>query len=98
MSKITKEAKGRECQVRLVGICNYNPETVVLAHYRSAELCGMGIKPKDIIGAWACSDCHDAIDGRVQTEYSKDELELAHLKGMVRTLNTLCREGKIHYD
>ncbi|MCX8621624.1 MULTISPECIES: nuclease domain-containing protein, partial [unclassified Gilliamella] len=35
MSKLTKEAKGRECQVRLP-CCNHNPETTVLAHYRLA--------------------------------------------------------------
>ena len=29
---LRKLAKGRDCQVRLPGICNGNPETVVLAH------------------------------------------------------------------
>lgn len=98
MSKITKQAKGRECQVRLVGVCNHNPETVVLAHYRKSGLCGMGIKPVDILGAWCCSSCHDVIDGRVKSEYSKDELELEHLRGVARTIDTLCKEGKITYD
>ena len=66
MSKVNlrKEAKGRECQVRIVGVCNGNPETVVLAHYRMGGLNGMGMKPDDIFGAWACSACHDAVDGR----------------------------------
>lgn len=31
MANLRKEAKGRECQVRLPGICNGNNETVVLA-------------------------------------------------------------------
>ena len=35
-----KEAKGRECMVRLPGICNFNPETTVLAHYRLDVLLG----------------------------------------------------------
>lgn len=42
MTNLRKEAKGRECQVRIVGVCNGNPETVVLAHYRMGGLNGMG--------------------------------------------------------
>ena len=38
MSKITKSAMGEECQVRLIGICNYNNETTVFAHYRKGGL------------------------------------------------------------
>lgn len=49
MSNLRKEAKGRECQVRLPGICNHNPETTVLAHYRMAGLNGVGMKPDDIL-------------------------------------------------
>ncbi|MGV3346389.1 nuclease domain-containing protein, partial [Enterobacteriaceae bacterium LUAb1] len=36
MANLRKEAKGRECQVRIPGICNGNSETVVLAHLRMA--------------------------------------------------------------
>ncbi|MDG6894542.1 DUF1364 domain-containing protein [Volucribacter amazonae] len=92
---LRKEAKGRECQVRLVGVCNYNPETVVLAHIRMAGLTGISQKANDIQGAWACSCCHDAIDGRIKTLYSKDELTLAHLQGVMRTQAILIQEGKI---
>jgi len=41
MTNLRKEARGRNCQVRLPGICNGNPETTVLAHYRMAGLNGM---------------------------------------------------------
>ncbi len=34
MANLRKEARGRECQVRIYGVCNGNPETTVLAHYR----------------------------------------------------------------
>lgn len=66
MANLRKEAKGRECQVRLPGICNFNPETTVLAHYRMAGLNGVGQKPDDIFGAWACSSCHDECDRRTR--------------------------------
>ncbi len=50
-TKLTKAARGRECQVRIPGVCNGNPETVVLAHYRLAGTCGVGQKPSDLQGA-----------------------------------------------
>lgn len=97
MSKVNlrKEAKGRECQVRIVGVCNGNQETVVLAHYRMCGLNGVGMKPNDIFGAWACSSCHDAVDGRMKTEYPRDELRLAHAEGVFRTQQILKNEGKL---
>lgn len=94
MSKLTKAARGRECQVRLVGICNGNPETTVLAHYRLAGTCGMGIKPHDLLGAWACSSCHDEIDRRTRS-IDADSAALAHLEGVIRTQAILIREGVI---
>jgi hypothetical protein len=65
MSKLTREARGRECQIRL-SCCNHNPETTVLAHYRLAGTCGVGMKPNDPQGAWSCSACHDEIDRRTR--------------------------------
>jgi len=58
-------ARGKHCTVRLNG-CNPGPEneTVVLAHAPSASK-GTGIKSEDWWGAWACSNCHDVMDGRV---------------------------------
>ena len=95
MGKIRRAAKGGRCQVRLPGICNHNPETVVLAHYRLAGTCGMGIKPSDLLGAFACSACHDAIDERVRTDLSHDELRAAHAEGVMRTLVILEKEGLV---
>lgn len=31
MSKLRESARGQDCLVRLPGVCNRNPETVVLA-------------------------------------------------------------------
>lgn len=72
MANLRKEARGRECQVRIYGVCNGNPETTVLAHYRMAGICGTGMKPDDLIGAWACSACHDEIDRRTHNLDNKD--------------------------
>jgi len=79
--------------VRLPDICNHNPETTVLAHIRMAGLSGMGIKADDLLGAWACSSCHDAIDRRSHTDLDRDYVRLAHLEGMARTIAQLRKEG-----
>ena len=82
--------------VRLPGICNFNSETVVLAHIRLAGVSGMGMKSPDLIGAWACSACHDEIDGRThKSGMTHDELRLAHFEGMARTIAQLEKEGLV---
>ncbi len=80
--------------MRLPGICNFNPETTILAHYRLAGLCGTGMKPIDLIGAWACSDCHNAIDDG-KAAYTREQLDLMHLEGMCRTITALHKLGKL---
>ncbi len=92
MSKIRKSAWGQQCQVRIPGICNFNPETTIHAHLGGA---GMGRKHSDIFGARCCSSCHDAADGRVNTEYTYDELALMFLEGVIRTQQQLLDEGLI---
>ncbi len=94
MADLRKAARGRECQVRIPGVCNGNPETTVLAHIRIAGLCGTGIKPPDLIAAIACSSCHDEIDRRtrlVDAEYAKE----CALEGMARTQVIWMKEGLI---
>lgn len=96
MSKLTEAARGQPCMVRLPAICNFNPETTVLAHYRLPGTCGTGMKPPDLLGAWCCSSCHDVLDGRVQTkdaDYAWNHL--AHAEGCLRTINELIRQGKL---
>ena len=93
---LRKEAKGRGCMVRIFGICNHNSETVVLAHIRIAGVSGMGMKSPDLIGAWACSACHDELDGRTRKSgMTRDELRLAHYDGMARTIMQLHKEGLV---
>lgn len=93
--KLRKAARGRECMVRLPGVCNHNPETTVLAHVRLAGVSGMGMKADDLLGAWACSSCHDAIDRRGHLDLERDYVRLAHLEGMVRTIAVLRKEGLV---
>lgn len=79
--------------MRLVGVCNGNPETTVLAHVRLIGVSGSGMKAPDILGAWACSDCHDAIDRRAHLDLDRDFVRLAHFEGVARTVAKLHKLG-----
>lgn len=89
--KFTKAARGRDCQIRIPG-CPNDTQTTVLAHYRLAGTCGVGMKPNNLQGAWACSYCHDAVDGRIDVGIDREDLRLYHAEGMMRTIDSLIRE------
>lgn len=62
---IRKEAQGRNCTLQIPGICSHNPYQTVLAHIRGMGAGeGMGRKPDDLAGVFACAYCHDVLDGR----------------------------------
>lgn len=79
MSKLRKSAQGQQCTLRLTG-CNYNPETVVLAHIRNNQFCGVALKPPDYMACFACSSCHDKIDGRVKSDTVYKDILRAHME------------------
>ena len=91
MSKLRLSARGQECLVRIPGVCNRNPETVVLAHLGGG---GMALKKRDIHGAFCCSSCHDEIDRRTRL-FDKDYAELAHRQGVERTQDYWIANGLV---
>lgn len=90
MSKLTESARGRECQIRIPDICNRDDSTTVLCHLGGA---GMGMKHDDRHAAFGCSDCHNAVDGRIKTDYPNTLLKLFHLEGVIRTQKIWIKEG-----
>ena len=62
-AKIRTSARGEQCTLRL-GCCNHDPETTVYAHLRMFGWGGMGQKPPEPLGVFACSACHDVLDRR----------------------------------
>lgn len=80
MSKLRKSARGQRCALRLPGVCNFNPDTTVLAHLRTVRFAGIGIKPPDYMGLFACSDCHDVLDGRRKEAIDYQDVLRAHLE------------------
>jgi hypothetical protein len=93
MAKLRKSAKGRECQIRIPGVCNFNPETTVLCHLNGG---GMGMKHPDLFGAFGCSACHDEIDGRSHNILINNmAIELYFYEGIFRTQAIWLKEGLI---
>ncbi|MET6758957.1 DUF1364 domain-containing protein [Pseudoalteromonas sp. NCIMB_1079] len=90
--KIRNSARGQQCQVRIPGVCNRNPETVILAHVGKGS--GMGQKCDDIHATYACSACHDVIDGRVRIGDPRINRLYAY-EAMVRTQKLLLEQELI---
>ncbi|WP_348235752.1 nuclease domain-containing protein, partial [Salmonella enterica] len=63
------------------------------AHYRLVGICGPGVKPDHLIGAWVCRACHDEIVRRTHNLDNKDA-RLYHLEGVIRAQAILLKEGK----
>ena len=89
---IRKSARGQDCQVRIPGVCDFNPETTVLAHLPGG---GMAAKRHDIHAAYCCSDCHDVVDGRVKHPHTQEEVTIWFHEGVFRTQNLLIEQGLI---
>lgn len=58
-----QSARGQDCTLQFPGCAN-DRDTVVLAHLRMFGGGGMGVKPSDLEGVYACAHCHDQLDGR----------------------------------
>lgn len=88
---IRSSARGEPCLVCIPGICNGDPQTTVLAHLNGA---GIGRKAPDHEAAYACSACHQWLDGGyAQTGYNRDTRDLWHLQGVIRTQRRLIDKG-----
>lgn len=76
--------------MRLPGVCNFNPETTVLAHVRRGGVAGVGQKPPYLAGIHCCSACHDAMDGRAGAMNIPSDTDV--LEGLCRTLAVVSKE------
>ena len=92
--KLRKAAKGQQCAVQILGVCNFNPETVVLAHLPNSTH-GMAYKGDDIFAVDACHACHDVLDGRASYDWQPGEKEQYMLNALHLTLMRRVREGVI---
>jgi hypothetical protein len=92
---LQKEAKGRECQIRIPGVCNRDSKTTVLCHLHSVQGGGRFMK-HDLLAAIGCSACHDIIDGRNIEKHMSFKTPLwLFLEAMTRTQELWINEGII---
>lgn len=92
-SKIRRSARGEDCSLRL-GNCSSN-ETVVLCHIGRDK--GVGMKCGDHFAVYGCSNCHDIIDGRVKSDFTKDQLNTEKLRALEETQKKLIEKGLLCY-
>lgn len=86
--KLRDAARGQDCTLNIIGVCSYNPETVVLAHLPD-ESHGMARKSDDISACFACDNCHSVLDGRVNHYLEPADKESYMRRAMVRTWRKL---------
>lgn len=89
---IRRAAEGRACTIRSP-VCNHDPATTVLAHIRIPGHAGVGMKPHDLFGVFACSRCHDALDRRTGAVQPEDVL-----RALIETQTILLVLGLIRVD
>lgn len=95
MSRLRKLAEGQPCAVRFHG-CDGGGETTVLAHIRRAGIAGVGQKPPDLCGVYACAPCHSLIDGRTSlANVSRLEIDQGILFALLRTLVVVSKELRL---
>lgn len=92
-SKIRRSARGEDCSLRL-GNCSSN-ETVVLCHIGRDK--GVGMKCGDHFAVYGCSNCHDIIDGRAKSDFTKDQLNTEKLRALEETQKKLIEKGLLCY-
>jgi len=80
--RLRDSACGQQCTVNVAGVCNYNNETTVLAHY-NFDGGTMGGKSDDTSAGFCCSECHAHLD---QNKLSIDSALFYKARSMVRTM------------
>jgi len=93
-----RAARGRDCTLMLLGVCNRNPATTVLCHSnRLADGKGMGLKAPDSTACFGCSDCHDVLDGRrpLPGWMTRQQLDDTFDRAVTITQEQLKQEGLI---
>ena len=90
--RLRESARGKECQIRIPGVCCGDNSTVVLCHLNGA---GAGKKHSDLLASYGCHKCHAACDGQLKTAYHSDELKLMLLEGVMRTQQIMLDDGLI---
>jgi hypothetical protein len=80
------------CQVRIPGVCSFDPQKTVPAHLDGG---GVGGKRLDLFIAYCCSECHYVLH-HGHPNFTKEELLIFHYEGVFRTIESMYYEGLIN--
>ena len=94
MTPLRASAEGEACTLNILGVCNYDPSTVVLCHLPFVAKERDSRKAPDYCAAYGCSACHDALDGRTMVLSKADKLFYG-CRGLIRTLRRMVEKGLI---
>lgn len=87
--KIRDAARDKPCTLQIVGVCNGDWSTTVLAHLPD-ESHGIARKSDDLSACFACDACHSVIDGRANWPAAEREHKDWYLRrAQVRTWRSL---------
>jgi len=95
ISKALRDAaRGQECTLQIVDVCNGRTDTTVLAHFPD-ETNGMGTKSCDLSAGFACHECHNQIDRRTKSDMTQAEREWYMRRAQIRTWRYFVEAGLI---
>lgn len=95
--KLRDSARGKDCTLRIPGVCCGDPETTVLAHLPHGGR-SMGQKAPDTHAVYACANCHDVLDNRTRHTVPRDELLECCLRGLAETQAQMMEDGLIRVE
>lgn len=87
-------ARGEVCTLNIEGVCNYDTDTTVCAHISYGQ--GGGARTTGPLAVcFACSSCHDAIDGRTDVDMDDCDRDYYLRRAQNRTINRLIYLGVV---
>ena len=93
--KIRDAARNQPCTLQIVGVCNGDWSTTVLAHLPD-ESHGIARKADDLSACFACDACHSVIDGRAKWPvFERDHKDWYLRRAQMRTWRELFALGVI---
>jgi len=89
-----QSARGEDCLIRVPGYCSGIAESTVGCHYSLAGYFGRGLKAPGFMIAYGCFGCHCVVDFRINApEFTRAEIKVMHLEGVLRTQAKLIDKG-----
>ena len=93
--KIRDAARNQPCTLQIVGVCNGDWSTTVLAHLPD-ESHGIARKSDDLSACFACDSCHSVIDGRAKwPPMEREHKDWYFRRAQIRTWRILVDEDVI---